>query len=84
MGKQVGFAALARHIKEEAPFWATAVPQLPRLIHHALSTPDRIEAARRDMARLAQAQRRQSLALTVVGALLTALLALELWRLVGS
>jgi ubiquinone biosynthesis protein len=84
MGNQVGFSALVRHVKEEAPYWATTLPQLPRLIHHALSTPDRIEAARRDMARLAQAQRRQSLGLTVVGTLLAALLALELWRLVGS
>ena len=84
MGNQVGFSALVRHIKEEAPYWATTLPQLPRLVHHALSTPDRIEAARLDMARLARAQRRQTLALTVIGALLAAVLALELWRLAGG
>ena len=73
----------ARHIKEEAPFWATALPQLPRLIHHALSRPDRIEAARRDMASTGEPPNVAEFAL-IIGAVAIGLLALELWRLAGS
>ncbi|MDP1674731.1 MAG: hypothetical protein Q8L65_16660 [Burkholderiales bacterium] len=37
MSEQVGWRALVRQVQEEAPFWATTLPQLPRLIHNALS-----------------------------------------------
>ncbi|MBT0963184.1 ubiquinone biosynthesis regulatory protein kinase UbiB [Denitromonas iodatirespirans] len=84
MGNQVGARALLRHIKEEAPYWAATLPQLPRLVHQALSSPDRLEATRLDMIRLARAQRRQTLMLTLIGGLLAGVLALELWRLLGG
>ena len=37
MNEQVGWRALVRNLKDEAPKWATLLPQLPRLAHHALN-----------------------------------------------
>ena len=37
MNEQVGWRALARSLRDEAPKWATLLPQLPRLAHHALN-----------------------------------------------
>jgi ubiquinone biosynthesis protein len=37
MGEQVGWRGLVRTIRDEAPFWASTLPQLPRLIHRALA-----------------------------------------------
>src|SRR5256714_2358845 len=37
MSEQVGWRGLLRTLREEAPFWAATLPQLPRLIHRALS-----------------------------------------------
>ncbi|MCB1899108.1 ubiquinone biosynthesis regulatory protein kinase UbiB [Cognatazoarcus halotolerans] len=83
MNDQIGWRALLRHAKEEAPNWAGTLPQLPRLVHRALAAPDRAEQAQREIARLAAAQRRQSIILTVVGVLLAAILALQVWHFLG-
>jgi len=37
MSEQLGWRALIRTMKTEAPHWGTFLPQLPRLVHHALS-----------------------------------------------
>ncbi len=37
MSEQLGWRALLRSVNEEAPQWATLLPQLPRLLHRALS-----------------------------------------------
>ncbi|WP_341677215.1 ubiquinone biosynthesis regulatory protein kinase UbiB [Niveibacterium sp. SC-1] len=37
MNDQVGWRALLRHVKEEAPGWAGTLPQLPRLVHQVLT-----------------------------------------------
>ncbi len=37
MNEQVGWRALVRNLKNEAPKWAQLLPQLPRLAHHALN-----------------------------------------------
>ena len=39
MHQQVGWQALTRRLREEAPFLATVVPQLPRLIYQNLARP---------------------------------------------
>jgi ubiquinone biosynthesis protein len=36
MNEQVGWRALVKNLKAEAPKWAALLPQLPRLAHHAL------------------------------------------------
>ena len=37
MNEQVGWRALARNLRDEAPKWAGLLPQLPRLAHQALN-----------------------------------------------
>jgi len=56
----VGWRALVRSLKEEAPLWARTLPQLPRLVHRNLARDagaTRIEAA---LGRLERAQRLQA------------------------
>jgi ubiquinone biosynthesis protein len=36
MNEQMGWRGLLRNLKHEAPFWATTLPQLPRLVHARL------------------------------------------------
>ena len=37
MSEQVGWRGLLRNIGKEAPQWSALLPQLPRLLHRALS-----------------------------------------------
>jgi ubiquinone biosynthesis protein len=37
MGDQVGWRGVLRTLRQEAPFWASTLPQLPRLLHRALA-----------------------------------------------
>jgi len=37
MSEQIGWRGLLRHIRNEAPQWGVLLPQLPRLLHHALN-----------------------------------------------
>jgi len=46
MREQIGFKGLLRTIRNEAPHWATVLPQLPRLLHRTLAD-DRIERLER-------------------------------------
>ena len=79
MSEQVGWRALVRQVQEEAPFWSTTLPQLPRLIHRALSE-DRVAPLQKQIEMLLQEQRRlrRTLALVsalfILGATVTALL----------
>ena len=74
MGEQLGWRGMARALRDEAPFWARTLPQLPRLLHRVLTddTPRRVEMAIRDLER---AQRRQTTAMWVIVAVLAALVA---------
>ena len=69
MSEQVGWRGWWRSAREEAPYWASAIPQLPRLVHRALSepSPHELEAALR---RMLQEQKRQTRWLTGLAALL--------------
>ena len=53
MREQVGWRGFVRSLRQEAPYWAGTLPQLPRLVHRALAE-DRLGAA----ARCARAPRR--------------------------
>ncbi|HZZ93455.1 MAG TPA: ubiquinone biosynthesis regulatory protein kinase UbiB [Usitatibacter sp.] len=70
--EQVGWRALVRSLREEAPFWARTLPQLPRLVHRSLARDDakRIEAA---LDRLQAAQRREARILGWMAVLLAVL-----------
>jgi len=37
MAEQVGWRGVLKALRHEAPFWAATLPQLPRLVHRALS-----------------------------------------------
>jgi ubiquinone biosynthesis protein len=66
---QAGPAGFMKQMKDEAPLWAKALPQFPRLVHRILSddTPQRLEAT---LEKLVQAQRRQTWMLVAIAAIL--------------
>jgi ubiquinone biosynthesis protein len=81
MDQQMGWRALVRGMREEAPTWAATLPQLPRLVHDALREPERRRQEQKDeLERLGARQRLQNRLLTLITFLLLALLALEVWR----
>jgi ubiquinone biosynthesis protein len=79
MKEQIGPRAFVRQLREEAPLWAKTLPQLPRLVHRALSDDRsaRFEAA---IARLERTQQRQVRMLFGIVAVLALLVAAVLLR----
>jgi ubiquinone biosynthesis protein len=76
MEDQIGWRALERRLREEAPFLVSALPQLPRLIYQRLSAPPAPSDAA--MKELAAAQRARNLWLALVAALLAGVIVLLL------
>jgi len=37
MSEQIGWRGLVQHMKDEAPYWGTLLPQIPRLVHRFLN-----------------------------------------------
>ena len=82
MSEQVGWRAVVRRVREEAPDWAQTLPQLPRLAHRALRAADSSGLQHR-LDTLDARQRAQSRLLRLaVGAMLF-IAALELYRLLS-
>ncbi|MDY0013397.1 MAG: ubiquinone biosynthesis regulatory protein kinase UbiB [Rhodocyclaceae bacterium] len=79
MDDQMGWRALLRHLKEEAPAWAATLPQLPRLAHKALAAPERMDGMAAELARLAEQQQRTRRWLAAAVLLLVGLAGWELW-----
>ena len=71
MGDQVGWRAVVRAVRQEAPYWAAALPQLPRLVHRTLAE-DRLAALRAPLERLAEETARRNDLLAALLAVLTA------------
>jgi ubiquinone biosynthesis protein len=71
MSEQVGWRGLLRVLREEAPFWADTLPQLPRLVHRAL-TEDRTAGVRDALERLAAESERRNDLLTAALVLVAA------------
>lgn len=78
MSEQLGWRALLRHVKEEAPGWAATLPQLPRLAHKMLNS-DAQQEQLRQQAQLLATQRRQNRLLAALVLGIFALLATELY-----
>ena len=80
MSDQIGWRGLLRHLQDEAPQWGVLLPQLPRLVHRALSEPagHPLDAT---VARLVRQQTRLTRLLLMTSGLLAAvsLLLLMLW-----
>ncbi|HMA88293.1 MAG TPA: ubiquinone biosynthesis regulatory protein kinase UbiB [Burkholderiales bacterium] len=77
MSEQIGWRGLRKALRQEAPYWAATLPQLPRLVHRALAA-DRLGALERAMARLAEQSGRRNRLLALIAALLAVLLAVQL------
>jgi len=77
MSEQVGWRGFKKGFAQEAPYWARTLPQLPRLVHHALARPGGADLYPQ-IERLADAQRRQNHWLMTI-ALLLAIIAAGLW-----
>jgi ubiquinone biosynthesis protein len=79
MSDQVGWRGFLERVKQEAPYWSAILPQLPRLLHQALS---REVAPRSDPAltQLLHQKRAQVRWLAVIAALLAFISALLLLR----
>jgi ubiquinone biosynthesis protein len=79
MSEQVGWRGLLRSLREEAPYWAATLPQLPRLLHRALAR-EPLGSLNVALERLAEENARRNdllaalLAVAMVGVLLAALL----------
>jgi ubiquinone biosynthesis protein len=69
MNEQVGWRALLRTLKNEAPYWAAMLPELPRLVHRALAG-DRLGELRKSLDRLADESARRNDLTAFVAALL--------------
>jgi ubiquinone biosynthesis protein len=82
MAEQIGWRGLLRQVSEEAPEWVRILPQLPRLMHRALT--DRTDAVLLEqMQQLAARQRRQTRLLAVLSILAAALAAAYLLTLLA-
>ena len=73
VSEQVGWRALLRAVREEAPGWAATLPQLPRLAHRLLEQ-DRLGALERSLGRLAEQGARRNRLLAALALLAAAAL----------
>ena len=77
MSDQVGWRGFINALKIEAPNWGGTLPQIPRLIHHALSD-NRLEPIEAELKNLVREQRIKNRLILLVALLLAALI---LWRI---
>ncbi|MGD9952690.1 MAG: ubiquinone biosynthesis regulatory protein kinase UbiB [Burkholderiales bacterium] len=73
MSEQVGWRGLVKALRQEAPYWAATLPQLPRLAHRLLAE-DRLASIDAALDRLAAQGARRNRLLALVAALLAAAL----------
>ncbi len=73
MAEQVGWRGFVERVRQEAPYWSTILPQLPRLVHQALARQTNAEA-NQELAELMREERHRNRLLAVI-ALLLALIA---------
>jgi len=74
MGEQVGWRALLRTVRREAPFWAQTLPAIPRLVHRLLAE-DRVGRLEAALERLAEDGRQRNRWLAALAGIVAALLA---------
>jgi ubiquinone biosynthesis protein len=82
MGEQIGVAGLLRNLAQEAPSWASTLPEVPRLLHRVLA--ERSERYRsEDWGQLLAEQKRSSRLLLFAVLLLLAVAAVQVAQLLG-
>ena len=80
MSEQVGWRGLLKTLREEAPYYATLLPQLPRLLHRYLTN----ETAGRDdgaLKKILEQQKHRNRLLTLISLLLLCIFA---WQVIVS
>jgi ubiquinone biosynthesis protein len=65
MSEQIGWRGLVQHIRAEAPYWSTLLPQLPRLVNRFLHN-DSADQLHRQLQQLVAENRRQNALLAVI------------------
>jgi ubiquinone biosynthesis protein len=76
MDEQIGWRGFVRTVREEAPGWSAALPQLPRLVHRFLAE-DRLGSLEDAVRALQTEQRRRNRLLGLIGVVLFTLLVLQ-------
>jgi ubiquinone biosynthesis protein len=76
MAERIGWRGFIERVRQEAPYWSTILPQLPRLLHQALThqTLQRPDPATVDLARERETQTRLLAVIAGLLALVAALL----------
>ena len=76
MAEQVGWRGFVERVKQEAPYWSTILPQLPRLLHQALARQAQAPTSQEIADLLHEARRRNRIlaATAVLLALIAAVL----------
>jgi ubiquinone biosynthesis protein len=82
MEEQVGLSGLIRNVMIEAPGWVYSLPELPRLVHHALTEQNQARLAE-DLALLAAEQKRTNRTILLVVLLLLTMAAAQIVTLLG-
>jgi len=72
MAEQVGWRGFVERVRQEAPYWSTIFPQLPRLVHQALARQAQ-SRAEEDASALLREERRRNWLLAVIAVLLGAI-----------
>jgi ubiquinone biosynthesis protein len=80
MSEQIGWRGLVRHVRTEAPYWGTLLPQLPRLIERFL-TNDGASRLQHEIERLTATTRRQNAWLAATAISLAAIAGALVYRL---
>jgi len=79
MAEQVGWRGFVERIKQEAPYWSAVLPQLPRLLHQALSRQAQASGPG-DLAERLRQQQMQSRLLVAIALALAAIVVLQLFN----
>jgi ubiquinone biosynthesis protein len=82
MNEQVGWRALMKNLRDEAPKWAALLPQLPRLAHHALNE-NRLARLESGVVLLLRQQQTRNRWLGTIAALLALLSAAALYSILS-
>jgi ubiquinone biosynthesis protein len=77
MSEQIGWRGLVKSFKQEAPYLARTIPQLPRLVHQALAQPAKTDL-QPQMERLIAAQQQQNRWLAIIALLLALIISAQL------
>ncbi|MBI3376161.1 MAG: ubiquinone biosynthesis regulatory protein kinase UbiB [Betaproteobacteria bacterium] len=82
MTEQIGWRALLRTLRREAPYWATTLPQVPRLAHRFLAD-DRLGPLHKVLEQMREEQARRDRLLFAVLAILATGMVLQIGRFFG-